>query len=1281
VKPHGSHWTDEQWQAIIARGQDILVAAAAGSGKTAVLVERIIKRITEVDDPVDVDRLLIVTFTNAAAAEMKKRIGEALEKELIAQPDSLYLKRQLSLLNRASISTLHSFCLEVLRRYYYLLDLDPKFRIADDTEVELLREEVLEELLEEKYSQADNEAFYTLVECFSSDRSDEALYSLIASLYDFSRSHPFPHQWLDQIQEQYLMSNDATSGFKACTQEILQELAVHLESYQQLLGKALDITKAPAGPAPYADNIEQDQRLIQSIREAIQVGWQEVFTVFQDLSFSKLKACKGDEYDKTLQAKVKDLRELVKKQLGQWKEEYFQRPYHELLEDIKQMAAPIASLIELTKEFDLRFSKMKKEKGLVDYSDLEHHCLAILMEPSSSLTDMQPSAAALDYREKFVEIMVDEYQDTNLVQESIIRLVARTGKTGNLFMVGDVKQSIYRFRLADPSLFLGKYKSFTSFKTNQQGASLKQSTGLRIDLARNFRSRAEVLDGTNYLFKQVMNEEVGEIEYNEDAELKLGADYPDSTEMNIELLLINKATCETNEPAYSEESLVEEDLESEQTEVEDLETVQLEARLIAKQIKALLGHGDEERFQVYDAKRKLCRPIEYRDMVILLRATSSWAPVMLEELKQLGIPAYAELTTGYFQATEVAIMMSLLKVLDNPIQDIALASVLRSPIVGLNEEELAQIRIVQKSGHYYHALQTFLQTASDSCELHGKLTKFYEQLQEWRRKARQGSLSDLIWEIYRETGYYDFVGGLPGGTQRQANLKALYDRARTYESTSFRGLFRFLRFIERMQVKGRDLGTARALGEQEDVVRIMTIHKSKGLEFPVVFVAGLAKQFNMQDLNRKYLMHKDLGFGCKYIDLQNRISYPMLPQLLIRRKMHKELLAEEMRVLYVALTRAKEKLYLIGTLKDKDKVVEQWMDHLQNQEWVLGNFERLKSKCYLDWIGPAVIRHRHAKHIWESLFTDNQAGSEISQHSSKWTIQFINQDQLKLADTTIQQEVDQALEDAIEQGKEAPVITQYTGYIEQILSWQYPYMSATEHLAKQSVSELKRAREYVPLESETRAGLSSELLGTSLPIGGQTALPERPKFLQSASLTAAERGTAMHLVMQHLPFEKALSVEEIQEFIHQLYEQELLTDLELLSIKPDLIATFYQSEIGQLLIQAEHIEREIPFSFGLDTSEVFPHWQGKEERVMIQGVIDCVIRSEEGITLIDYKTDNISHRFHGDFELAKPTLIGRYHEQLRLYAKALEMIWRKPVIKKYLYFFDGGHILALEDTK
>ncbi|WP_411814596.1 helicase-exonuclease AddAB subunit AddA [Cytobacillus firmus] len=1245
-KPEDATWTDDQWKAIMAKGQDILVAAAAGSGKTAVLVERIINKIITDEDPINVDELLVVTFTNASAAEMRHRIGEALEKAINDNPRSAHLRKQVSLLNRASISTLHSFCLEMIRKYYYMTDIDPGFRIADETEAQLLRDEVLEELFEEEYGKEGNEGFFALVDTFTNDRSDTALQDIIRDLYDFARSNPSPDQYLDSIVEMYNVDGVSSLEQLPFVRSLLEDVDLQLKGAKQLLEYGLELTKLPGGPAPRAENFIADLHVVNTLIEAKKDSWTMLYEAMQSWSFGRAKTCKGDEYDEELVEKAKKLRDQAKKIITGLQEELFFRRQESFMRDMAEMKPHIEELVSLVKAFSIRFEQIKTEKGLVDFADLEHYCLEILSLPDEE-GRLLPSDAALVCRNQFKEVLVDEYQDTNMVQEAILQLVtADSEENGNLFMVGDVKQSIYRFRLAEPNLFLGKYTRF-----DRDG----ERAGLRIDLARNFRSRKEVLQGTNYIFKQIMGTSVGEIEYDQASELIKGAPYSEDQEHPVELAIID---LEGNEKSEQEPESMDEGFDS-----EDLAQSQLEARYMASKIKEIIGNRQE----VYNTKTHSGRPAKYRDIVILLRSMT-WAPQIMEEFKQQGIPVYANLSSGYFEATEVAIMMSLLKVIDNPYQDIPLASVLRSPILGLTEEELAQIRIHNKWGSFYEALTSFCRNhpTLETGELYEKIRPFFDTLEEWRVMARQGSLSELIWHLYRETRFYDFVGGMPGGKQRQANLRALYDRARQYEATSFRGLFRFLRFIERMRDRGDDLGAARALGEQEDVVRLMTIHSSKGLEFPFVFIAGLARSFNTMDLKKPYMLDKEFGFAAKYVNAEKRISYPSLPQITFKRKKKMEMLAEEMRVLYVALTRAKEKLYLVSSVKSADKKLNKWLQASEHKDWLLNEYDRASANSYLDWIGPALVRHRECEALRGEVPVDPLVPGDILEHPSCWNITIIKSEEAAV----LPEEANEGETDLLKlvyDGKPVPAESAYKDKVEEQLSWKYSFKQAAQSRSKQSVSEVKRQREI----------FSEEDSGTELIRKISKPMLSRPRFMQEKSLSPAERGTAMHAVMQHIDFSRPATVERISSKMDEMVHNELLTEEQRSSIEPQLIVQFFETELGQRIVQAKSVRREIPFSLSFPAQEIYSDWQGEDEPVLIQGIVDCVFEDEHGLVLLDYKTDGISGRYKGGFAEAKPVLENRYKVQIDMYTRALEQILKRKVNERYLFFFDGAHTIKL----
>ncbi|OMP67112.1 helicase-exonuclease AddAB subunit AddA [Domibacillus epiphyticus] len=1216
-KPSDALWTDDQWKAVYAQGSDILVAAAAGSGKTAVLVERIIQKIIRDDAPVDVDELLVVTFTNAAAAEMRHRIGEALEREIERNPSSNRLRRQLRLLNKASISTLHSFCLEVIRKYYYMIDIDPAFRIADDTEAVLIRDEVLEELLEEEYGKENNESFYRLVDTFSGDRSDVELQKAVIRLYDFSRSHPEPEEWLRGISDIYETTD--TIDNLLFMNPLKKDIRFQLESALAMLDEGLMMTELPGGPVPRAENFLADAAQVRSVLQC--ETWEEMYKTFQTVKFPTLKMCKGDEYDEVLKERSKTVRDNAKKIINDLKETFFSRKPENWLRDMDEMKPVVERLAQLVLDFALRYESVKRERGITDFSDLEHYALSILM------TDGQPTEAAESYKRRFKEVLVDEYQDVNMVQETIVSLVsANDEQKGNLFMVGDVKQSIYRFRLAEPGLFLGKYKRFRS-----DGLA----SGLKISLSRNFRSRSEVLNGTNYLFQQIMGTEVGEIEYGSEEALIPGAAYPDAS-YPVEVALINSDGPETT---------AEDEIDR-----EDAEQSQIESRFIASKIKELIESG----YPVYDPKTKSERPVQYRDIVILMRSLT-WVPEMMEEFKRAGIPVYANTSGGYFQATEISVMLSLLQVVDNPFQDIPLAAVLRSPIVRCTENELALIRIASKKGSYFESLLAFMEDPDSDASLKEKVRPFLEHLEKWRSIGRSGALSDLIWELYLDTQFYAFAGGMPGGKQRQANLRALYDRARQYEETSFRGLFRFLRFIERMRERGDDLGTARALSEQEDVVRIMTIHASKGLEFPVVFTAASGRRFNTMDLNGRVLFDKDYGLAVKYMNPDKRIAWPSLVQLAFQRKKKLELLAEEMRVLYVAMTRAKEKLFITGSVKKAEKKMLDWTLAGEHHSMLLSDSVRASASSYLDWIGPALSRHADLD------------GSHplLKDHPSRFHFSVIESAQLLLTEEQKEEQQQDTWLEYIKKRQLYPEESLSKEEIEARMGWQYSYPEAVRLRSKQSVSDLKRINDVY------NDGASDETARAY-----RRPVFRRPRFMQEKQLSPAEIGTAVHTVMQHVPLRHAPEEVEVERLKEELIDKELLTIEQAEAVDSGIVAAFFKSEPGKMLLHADRVHRELPFNMGLTAREAGT--ADSDEKVLIQGVIDCLFEYKGNLYLLDYKTDGVTDRFAGGFSEAEPVLRKRYDVQIHLYAKAIERIWKQKVHKKFVFFLDGANVMEYE---
>lgn len=1235
-------WTAEQQQAIDESGSDILVAAAAGSGKTAVLVERIIQKVVSTENPMDIDALLVVTFTNAAAQEMRTRVGTALEQALQDHPTSLHLKKQLSLLQRSSISTLHSFCMDVVKQYAYAIDVDPAFRIVDDMEAELMKQEVMDELFETWYGQEEQTSFFSVVDRFSTDRSDADVEKLILHIYNFSKQHPWPNEWLNQLAEIYMIPEDWEEDELEWLTMLKQEVAHQLDAMEQELEFAENVSREPDGHYPYIETIEKDLEVVKEMRARAD-NWGELYNYMSQASLARLSG-KRAESNPDKKERAKAYRDSFKKRWDDLKKAYFTRALSDHVEDMQELAPVVKEVTNLVKQFMDSYDQAKREKAVVDFSDLEHFCLQLLTDESSTPENVIPSSIAREYQEKFTEVFVDEYQDTNLVQETILSMLSAQEGPGNMFMVGDVKQSIYRFRHAEPSLFIGKYNAF--------GEANHPAT--RIDLARNFRSREHVLSGVNFIFKQVMDEEVGEITYDQAAALIYGNTSFDELPFPEEApscIIIDR------------DDKRDEEAEKHASDVSEMEQGLMEARVYSQEIKKWIGHETGEPLQVVDADTKKQRDVTYRDIVILLRSMT-WAPTILEEFKEQGIPVYAELSTGYFDAIEIKIMLNMLKVIDNPYQDIPLASVLRSPMVGFDEEQLTTIRLENRSDSYYEALQAY--TRNHTNETSTRVQQFMTQLSMFRSAARQGALSELIWDIYRETGYYDFVGGMPGGRQRQANLRALYDRARSYESTSFRGLYRFLRFIEHMEEQGDDLGAARALSEQEDVVRIMTIHSSKGLEFPVVIVGGMYREFNKQDIRGKYIVHKDYGFATKYIDVVKRITYPTLYFYALQKEVEKESLAEEMRVLYVALTRAKEKIVMVGTVPSFEKKQEAWEMVANHQQPLLPRFARAETNRYLDWIGPSLMRHKDSVLLHGENGIDPSIPSELVHDKSAWDVKVVPAYTLLDVENTYEEEKD-IIQAHIKNWKPIELSNKNVDKnVRNRLSYHYPYEVATHTRAKQSVTEIKRQQELKDVYSDERFVHKQN-----------KPLTKRPQFMQTKKeLSPSEIGTAMHTVMQHIPLNKKMKNEELETFILTLVEKEMFTQEEANVIDRRAIQAFFDTPLAAMMRKARHVQREIPFSYTLPAEDVYPEWkESQDERVLIQGVIDCLIPVEDGYIIVDYKTDHISEK---PFNVAEKKLKERYQTQVNLYAQAIEGILQKKIKGVYLYFFDADWTIQMQ---
>ena len=898
-----------------------------GSGKTAVLVERIINKV--INEKVNIDEILVVTFTNAAASEMRERILDAIYKKLDEEPENENLQKQITLLNKASICTIDSFCLEVVRNYFYELEnISPNFRIADTSEIELLKQEIIDDIFEEKY-ETENEDFSKLINIYTSYRDDTPLKELVLKIYSYIQSNPFPKKWLNEKVEMFNLESKIEEDFgqtiwgRVLLQEV-KETAIDSIKSLETIERHLSVEK----------ELEKFWQVIRNDLEQLKIlsdstnSWDKSYEICQNLEFVTWPR-KNSNLE--IKEKAKITRDEVKEKIKSITTKILNCTSKEANQDIYDMYGILKKLKDLILEFTKEFSKRKRDKNIVDFHDIEHFALEILLKTDEN-GNVQKSEIAKKYENKFKEVAIDEYQDSNLVQEYILTAVSNNK---NIFMVGDVKQSIYKFRQAMPELFLEKYENYKKKEEKQEDDNLK------IQLFKNFRSKENILKFTNNIFQDIMSKQLGDILYNEEEYLNLGASYP-KIEQNqkIEIDVIQTKELEDEEKTYIEEN---EELQDD----EHIEDIELEARFVTNKIQELI----ENKYQVYDKKKEAYRDIEYKDIVILLRATSKSAPIYEQEILNLGIPVFADSSQEYLDSIEIQTIMSLLKIIDNPIQDIPLVTVLRSPIGKFTDDELIQIRLNDKKDNFY----TCMQKAVISCDekLKNKIQSFLNNLDSWRKEQEYLALDELIWKIYVDTGYYNYVSLMPNGLLRQANLKMLFERAKQYETASFKGLYNFIHFIEKIHLSSGDLGAAKIIGENENVVRIMSIHKSKGLEFPVVFLSSTGKQFNLMDLNKSILLHQEMGIGVKYIDYEKQIQYDTLSKAAIRNKVFIETLSEEMRILYVALTRAKEKLIITGIEKDYEKLIEkmkQQIEQYPKQDNKINHILLKKYKRYLDWI-------------------------------------------------------------------------------------------------------------------------------------------------------------------------------------------------------------------------------------------------------------------------------------------------------------------------------------------
>lgn len=1185
-------WTEDQKRVIDTRDRNLLVSAAAGSGKTAVLVERILSLITDPAYPVDVDRLLITTFTKAAAGEMKERISRALSERLKEEPGNEWLQRQEALVSRAQITTLHGFCLYVIRNYFHTIDLNPNFRIADEGEMRMMKQDTVEELLEEAHKEKRPE-FIRFAESYGSGNKGSGIGELILKLYEYAAASPQPVQWLRSCKEMYeLPENASYRDFKG-TEAVLKELKQTVSDCRRQVERALEAARSPSGPQAYEEVLCADREVLT---ELLECGSMETFEeLVTGLSFGRLpsrrsKAMAGA--DENLCDWIMEIRNGVKDTLKGLIRQYFPLPGKIMMEQMRCTADNVKVYTELTLQFMERLDEKKRKKNILDFSDQEHLALQILTREENG--ELVPSDAAEVLSDYFAEIMVDEYQDSNLVQEAILNSICGSRKgRDNRFMVGDVKQSIYRFRQAEPGLFLEKYEAY------EDGEK-----GVRIDLHQNFRSRDAVLAPVNEVFGRIMCRELGGIEYDESAALKVGAQYPENEACQAELLLLSQEEWEELRP------------ECGWTKQE------AEAHLAAERIRRMLS-------EEYVTENGELRPVRPGDIVILLRTMSGWSETFVRVLQEEGIPASAQSRTGYFETLEVETILSYLKVLDNPTQEIPLAAAMHGMLGGFSSEELAKIKAAYPEKGYADACRQYAAEGAEE-ELKTRLLAFYGQVERYRELAACTSMHELLWQILTETGFLDQIRAMPSGEQRLANVEMLIQKAQDYEKISYHGLFHFIRYIERMQKYQMDFGEADISGRGGEAVRIMSTHHSKGLEFPVVIAAGMGKSFNRQESRDKAVLSSRYGIGLDYVDLEERMRCPTLLKRFIRRQNLLEDLGEELRILYVAMTRAKEKLILTGMAKEKLLAEE--------------GAEKDEKLLFLELSGA------------ESCLSWILAGRSRDKSSLKKEKMSVR----KLAECAVREQVKRALtRDEMEKlilfrAKDQELYKE----VEERLSWNYPWDIQKKTKQKYSVTELKKMRMQEESESSEELYPESDIV------------PLIPQFIEkTAEKGGAARGTVYHTVMEHMILGHITKLPHVTEELQRLTADGRITEEDLKVIKPKDFLIFAKTDLAKRMQRAKErgeLFLEQPFVVGL-SGEEFPD-SDPEETVLVQGIMDAFFYEEEEAVIVDYKTDWVSRA---------EELTERYHAQLEYYGRALEMLTGRKVKERLIYSFCLGKVIRL----
>lgn len=1254
----GISFTEKQQRVIDARGRNLLVSAAAGSGKTAVLVERIVKMVSDSEHPVDIDRLLVVTFTNAAASEMRERISKALNDRLAADPENEHLQRQTTLLHNARITTIDSFCLFVLRNQFHTIGLDPGFRIAEEGEGRLMRQDVLAEVLEACYA-AGKPEFLNCMEYFSLGSRDTAVEEIVLKLYDFAMSTPFPEKWLEERKRDYDVAADEGVPAEAdavifekipWVADLMRQTRLLLEGCAAKLSEAIHLCEEPDGPYMYGGLLEREREMVEGILRKCQGGngrgdsaceeqgrqdsYDALYTTFGTLHFDRLPSKKDETVSAVKREIAKNLRTEVKEQFGDLQKKYFFRTKEQILQQMAVCGGAVGALVDLALAFKEAFDAKKRDKNILDFDDIEHFALSILVKEEDDRC--VPTETALEYRNYFHEILIDEYQDSNLVQEYILSCISGEDEGRyNRFMVGDVKQSIYKFRLARPELFLEKYEAY--------GRQQMDGQAEKIDLHQNFRSRIEVLNSTNTVFGQIMGKDVGGIVYDDLAALHAGAVYP----------------AQTGNPNATELLLYRTDAKP-----DDISAKEQEAYGVAIKIKELMRE-----FRVTDKESGALRQLTYRDIVILLRTTSGWDEIFKRVLEEEGIPVHMTSRTGYFAASEVQELLHFLRILDNPLQDIPLYGVMHAYLGGFDEDEIALVRAsYPKKKYLYDALKAYESLVQD--KLAGKIRIFLDRINCYRGLSAYLSVQELLQTILRETDYLNYVAVKPEGNKRRANVEMLLVKAADYEKTSYFGLNHFLRYMEQLEKYEVDYGEAGLKDENADVVRIMSIHKSKGLEFPVCFVSGLAKGFQTKDVNSHLVLDIDAGIGVDYVNPEIRVRGRDLRRNVIAQKLKVDNLAEEMRILYVAMTRAKEKLILTGTVKAVDKLMASLLPLQQKKETLLPYDVLLGSGNFLDLILYALARN----HCMDGIY--QECGLEPGLANPLYGCEMDIRVSLFGWEDTVEEKLDEVvrMEEAkhsllMSDGKK-DVDTMLMTYMSDRFSDQYPHENLQNLYTKTTVSELKMA------------GMQEETDFSFKMYEEETVVPYLPGFLEKDEhVSGSMRGSAFHKVMELFDFTKltkevntsqAAAVKLLEDQLADMRKKGRLPEEYYAVVSVPKIVKFLMSGVAFRMgeaARAGRLYKEQPFVMGLPADRLnsdFP----QEETVLIQGIIDVFFEEGGKYILLDYKTDAV--------ETAEQ-LARRYHVQLDYYAEALEQSSGYRDTEKILYSFKLGEEIRLNN--